>query len=102
MLMWPPARRSASIGGRRLLIASAIVPVLVMVGGAANAVDQNEASLSDPLTATLLGPVGVAALAVGIAGLLLGLLRMRRRTRHSATRNGRSPAGSRRPRAEAG
>lgn len=100
MLMWPPARRSAPVGGRRLLITTAIVPVLVTVGGAANAVDQNEASLPDPLTATLLGPVGVAALAVGIAGLLLGLLRMRHRTRHSVARNSRSPVDSRRPRAQ--
>jgi len=85
MVMSRPVREIASVIVRRLTGATAVVPVLAAVGGIARAADQDQASVQNPLTVTLLGPVGLVAVALGVLGMTLGLLRMRRRTRETAT-----------------
>lgn len=61
--------------------ATCLLTLLGSVGTATAA--PHEASVTDQLSATLLGPVGVVAVVVGLTGLTVGLVRHRRRaTRH--------------------
>ncbi|WP_216210290.1 hypothetical protein [Amycolatopsis aidingensis] len=75
----------------RILRAGAIVtavPVAVLLAGPGSAMAQGEAEPADvapnEVAFGLLGPVGLIAVALGIVGMALGVLRQRRKAREHA------------------
>jgi hypothetical protein len=62
----------------RISVVLALLPAVLMAGTGIAAADEQRAAV-DTASVGLAGPVGIAAVVVGFGGLILGLLRHRRR-----------------------
>lgn len=73
----------STLRGSRAAVVVALVPAgLLLAGGSAFAADTTTAQADTNVEAFgVLGPVGLVAVALGIVGMTLGVLRQRRKTR---------------------
>jgi hypothetical protein len=77
---------------RAAVITPAVIAVVLASGGIAGAAESGSAPVEADLTTFgLLGPVGLAAVALGIIGMALGVLRQRRKSQ-AATEAPNQPA----------
>lgn len=70
---------------RAVVIAPAVIGIVVASGATAGAAESGSAPVEADLTAFgLLGPVGLAAVVLGIIGMALGVVRQRRKSQAAA------------------
>ncbi|MFD2421547.1 hypothetical protein [Amycolatopsis pigmentata] len=70
---------------RAAVIAPAVIAVVLASGATAGAADSGSVPVEADLTAFgLLGPVGLAAVALGLIGMALGVVRQRRKSQAAA------------------
>ncbi|MQA12351.1 MAG: hypothetical protein GEU98_28230 [Pseudonocardiaceae bacterium] len=77
-------RSAARLAGRLAVLLAAIPGALVLganAANAANAVSAQQAETSSGSALGIFGPVGLIAVAIGLGGLVIGLLRHRRSAR---------------------
>ncbi|MGW5748051.1 hypothetical protein [Amycolatopsis sp. NPDC003861] len=74
--------RSTLRGSRAAMVVALVPAGLLLAGGSAFAADTTTAQADTNVEAFgVLGPVGLVAVALGIVGMTLGVLRQRRKTR---------------------
>jgi hypothetical protein len=75
------ARTRAAVTSKlvRVSVILALVPVVLVAGGGLAAAEATDDVAAESVSYGLAGPVGIAAVVVGFGGLILGLLRHRRR-----------------------
>ena len=92
------ARTRAAVTSKlvRVSVVLALVPVVLVAGGGLAAAETADDVAAESVSYGLAGPVGIAAVVVGFGGLVLGLLRHRRREaialRRSVERTGEQRA----------
>ncbi|GAA4540879.1 hypothetical protein [Amycolatopsis samaneae] len=80
-----PLTRSVLRGTRVTAVLVAVPAALLLAAGGAALADDPEARVETSVVSFgLLGPVGVVAVALGIVGMALGVLRQRRKARAAA------------------
>jgi len=75
------ARTRAAVTSKlvRVSVVMALVPVVLVAGADLAAAEVSDDVAAESVSYGLAGPVGIAAVVVGFGGLILGLLRHRRR-----------------------
>jgi hypothetical protein len=75
------ARTRAAVTSKlvRIIVVTAMVPVALLTGAQLATAEAAEKVAAESVSYGLAGPVGIAAVVVGFGGLIVGLLRHRRR-----------------------
>ncbi|WP_245901194.1 hypothetical protein [Prauserella shujinwangii] len=68
----------------RAAAALGLVPVALLLGAGAAHAEQSVQAEPNAMTFGLLGPVGLAAVVLGVVGMAAGVVRQRRKTREEA------------------
>lgn len=84
--------RSALPAARAAAVAAPPVALLVAGAGSASAVETTSRADSANMAFGLLGPVGLIAVALGIVGMIFGVLRQRRKARAATAVPAPAPA----------
>jgi hypothetical protein len=79
------AVRAWAVRVTRAAIALVALPVLLLVATAQGAAAQESDIAEARVPFSIAGPVGIAAVVLGLGGLALGLLRLRRKTAQAET-----------------